>query len=150
VDGDEVKPPVRIQSPARVRRELALMRAEAALLASRAKQLAKEYEEAHDAGIRSLRSGTGSIGGGGKTKGSHSDPTREAAGSYEYRRLQDCSAYAARRVKAARGKLGGAIRELTEALEALHGGWLDTDPDLREDRRAKREAAREIADGPAA
>lgn len=134
-----------MKSPGRVRRELDQIRDAASTIAEQARQLAKEYEEAYDAGIRSLRSGAGTWGDS-RSRGSHSDPTGDSATSYEYRRLRSCTSYVARRIQAAGRRARGAIDELTTALTALHDAWLDLDPDLREQRRAQRESARAVVE----
>lgn len=127
----------------RVRPDLVQIRVRAERISSLARALAREYEEAHDAYLRSLRGGLRSL----PRKGSKSDPTGETALAGDYHRLQSVLGFVARRVEAARKKMGGALAELEHALgdaeSGLHGAWLDTDPDLRDDRRAKRAAALE-------
>ena len=128
--------------PGRVRADLNYIRAVAEEVAVRAKDLARDYEEAHDAYVRSFRSGVRSLPRGGGV----GDPTGDTATAGDYRRMQSVLRFVDNRVSAARSKMVSALRELERALgddrDGLLGAWLDTDPDLRDDRREKRAAVR--------
>ena len=120
--------------------DLARMRRDLKALDVLAVQLSREVDEAHDAGIVSLRSGVRSVPPKGA---SASDATGTSATSYEFRRLQSAGTYVANRVSRATKATGQAHKALEDAIKAIHNAWLDTDPDLGPDRRADHRAARE-------
>lgn len=130
--------------PGRVRADLVYIRTLADEVAARARDLAREYEEAHDAYVRSYRSGIRSVPRSG---GAVSDLTGETALAGDYHRMQRVLGFVDNRITASRSKMVSALRELDRALgddrDGLHGAWLDTDPDLRDDRRDRRRAAME-------
>jgi hypothetical protein len=97
----------------------------------------KEITLAHNAGLSALKSGTGKLG----QRGTGSDTT--AQGGYEFHRMQGASQYAAGQIYEAEGWLREAERALERAGDAIHNGWMDTDPDLGPERRAIRQAQAE-------
>jgi hypothetical protein len=95
----------------------------------------RDYNQAFDAGLTALRSGTGKLG----TRSNGSDTT--AQGGYEFHRLQGASRFAAKLIMDAELDLMRAIQRLERAGSAIHNGWLDTDPDIGMERRERRSAA---------
>ena len=143
--------------PGRVRSDLSQVRSLAEEVGSKAKRLAKEYEEAYDAYLHSLRGGMRVIP---KKGGAHADPTGNTALSGDYRAMQGVLKFVSNKAQDARGKLAAASLALDAALgdagvgphggNGLHGRWLDTDPDYKRDRRDAKIAAREEAKKPQA
>ncbi len=135
------------ERPGRIRAELSSLKALAADVTSSAEDLAREYEEAHDAYMRSYRSGVRTLPHGGAA----GDPTGETALSPDYARMQSALGFVGRRISSAHRKMAAARHELERALgsevDGLHGAWLDTDPDLRRDRRERRAAALAAVNG---
>ena len=104
-------------------------------IAAEARKLRREVEEAHDAGLLSLRSNTG---GGLPQKGTVSNTTASSAASIEFRRMQAVRKLIADRLHRSKHGAGAALAHLEAASEALFGAWLDTDPELGPQRRERR------------
>ena len=125
-----------------VRRELDSVIRYADMIKAQAIALRREYAEAEDAGLLSLRSNTG---GAIPTKGSVSNQTAASAGSYEFQRIQGARRHMGFKVTQALKHMSGGLANLGEASRTLHGAWLDTDPELGPDRRRRRKEAAEAA-----
>jgi hypothetical protein len=96
----------------------------------------KDFVLAHDAGLSALRSGSGKLGSR-HTGGS--DTTSQAG--YEFHRLQGACAFASGRILRAERDLRSAERNLERGGQAILDAWLDTDPEIGPERRARRRAA---------
>jgi len=119
--------------------------------------LLKEVLESRDAGLVSLRSKLGVIGGTGT-----GDPTQASAASLEFQRLQDVMRFVSRRVERVGSHISSARANVRDArgeedpqvrrqpgrgvreVGGIIGAWLDIDPEEGPARRERREAAREL------
>jgi len=118
-------------------------------------ELLKEVLEARDAGLVSLRSKLGTLGGTGV-----GNPTEASAASLEFRRLQDVMRFVSRRVERVDKHLAAARSHVRQArgeeeadarqkhqvrdVGGILGAWLDIDPEEGPARRERRAAAREL------
>jgi len=100
----------------------------------------RDFTLGHDAGLSALRSGTGKLG----TRSSGSDTTAQA--DYEFHRLQGACAFAAGLVLDSERDLKRATQRLERAGSAILNAWLDTDPEIGQERRERRRAV--LADAP--
>lgn len=100
----------------------------------------KDFEQGHDAGLAALRSSTGKLGSRGS---GGADTTSQA--SYEFKRLQGASSFAAGLILGAEKDLRSAERRLERAGSVILNAWLDTDPDIGPGRREARLAMAEAA-----
>lgn len=113
--------------PERLRRELAELQKACG-------RVADAYQEAYEAGLTPVARGMVATSGHGFSSGEQSDPTGETVISVYYARIRGAVRYVAKSVRRA-----GA--ELERSQQRLLDAFLDGDPDLRGQRRAKREAA---------
>lgn len=124
----------RLPLPSDVRRDLELLQALCA-------KLAEEYEEAYDAALSRTSHGIVATSGSGFATGEARDPTGDTAVvAWEPRHIRSAVRFVA-------GAVDRAGRELFAAHHRIFDSFLDTDPDLRANRLAKRAAATQRTDG---
>lgn len=111
------------------------LRAELEELQVACSRLAEAYEEAYEVALASGGGGMVSTGGGGFGRGEERDPTGETAVvSWNPRHVR----FACRSVAAS---VRVAANVIYNADQRMFDAFLDTDPDLKADRLAKRRAA---------
>lgn len=100
-------------------------------------QAMADFTLGHDAGLTAMRSGMGKFGRGSSS--TDVSRTTESA-TYEFHRLQGACGYAAGLILGAETDLRKGTTRLERAGSAILNAWLDTDPEIGRERRAKRRA----------
>lgn len=126
-----------VVTPERLKERVRQMERTCGEIVARARKLAEEYEEAYEYGH--MPSGRGGfVATHGSGRGDDADPTGDTVASWDHRRIRKA-------VRTIAKMIGRAERELLMADQELLDAFLDTDPDLKADRLARRAAAYEIA-----
>lgn len=117
----------RLPSPERIRHELAALSLACA-------RMADAYEEAYSYGLTPAGRGMVQTSGRGWSLGETNDPTASTVLSPDHARVRGATRRVARAIRR-------AGEEIDRSQAALMDAFLDTDPDLKSDRLAKRHAA---------